>query len=81
MIVSENLLEKQHALIVKQTEAILTMDSEIQRLCESVARIAKERDELNVKLRDARNELCEKCGLYHNAHEGACNGCKWNEEG
>ena len=24
-----------------------------------------------------RNELCMKCGLYHKAHEGACNWCRW----
>jgi hypothetical protein len=27
----------------------------------------------------ARNELCLKCGLYHNAHNGACDRCRWKE--
>ena len=27
----------------------------------------------------ARNELCLKCGLYHDAHNGACDGCRWKE--
>ena len=27
--------------------------------------------------RDARNELCLKCGKYHEAHNGACDGCRW----
>ena len=27
--------------------------------------------------RDCRNELCERCGRYKNAHEGACDPCKW----
>lgn len=27
---------------------------------------------------DARNELCQKCGKYTEAHNGACDGCKWN---
>ncbi|MPN49483.1 hypothetical protein SDC9_197104 [bioreactor metagenome] len=26
---------------------------------------------------DARNELCLKCGRYHEAHKGACDGCRW----
>ena len=26
-----------------------------------------------------RNELCQRCGKYKNAHEGACGGCKWRE--
>jgi len=29
--------------------------------------------------RDARNELCDKCGRYHEAHKGACDGCRWKE--
>ena len=29
--------------------------------------------------RDARNELCQKCGTYKWAHKGACDGCKWKE--
>lgn len=23
------------------------------------------------------NELCQYCGKYKKAHEGACDGCKW----
>lgn len=29
--------------------------------------------------RNARNELCLKCGRYHEAHKGACDGCRWKE--
>ena len=25
------------------------------------------------------NELCQYCGKYKQAHEGACNGCRWRE--
>lgn len=25
------------------------------------------------------NELCQHCGKYKHAHEGACDGCKWRE--
>ena len=31
-------------------------------------------------LRDARNELCRKCGEYREAYLGACEGCRWNIE-
>ena len=27
-----------------------------------------------------RNELCQRCGRYKAAHEGACDGCRWKEE-
>lgn len=26
-----------------------------------------------------RNELCQHCGKYKRAHEGACNGCRWKQ--
>ena len=39
------------------------------------ARIA----ELEAQLANARNELCQRCGRYHEAHKGACDGCKWKE--
>lgn len=26
-----------------------------------------------------KNELCQYCGKYKQAHEGACDGCKWRE--
>lgn len=25
------------------------------------------------------NELCQYCGKYKHAHEGACYGCRWRE--
>ena len=25
------------------------------------------------------NELCQYCGKYKQAHEGACDGCKWRD--
>ena len=28
-------------------------------------------------LKDCRNELCLRCGSYRNAHNGACDGCRW----
>lgn len=26
------------------------------------------------------NELCQYCGKYKHAHEGACDGCRWGEK-
>ena len=31
------------------------------------------------RAQDARNELCIKCGRYHEAHNGACDGCRWKK--
>lgn len=35
--------------------------------------------EQNAQFSDVRNELCLKCGRYHEAHRGACDGCRWKE--
>lgn len=32
------------------------------------------------RAQDARNELCQKCGRYREAHKGACDGCRWKEK-
>ena len=31
------------------------------------------------ELKDCVNELCLRCGSYHEAHEGACDGCRWKQ--
>ena len=51
----------------------------------ALASACKERDEVKKQLHEAkselnsmRNELCFKCGKYREAHNGACDGCRWN---
>lgn len=34
---------------------------------------------LKDELHAMKNELCQHCGKYKQAHEGACDGCKWRE--
>lgn len=34
---------------------------------------------LKDELHAMKNELCQYCGKYKQAHEGACDGCKWRE--
>lgn len=38
---------------------------------------------LNVcrELKDCRNELCLRCGNYREAHNGACDGCRYRHGG
>lgn len=64
-------------------------------LAKSVAELAREsveREKTLAKLESevmaglhradaARNELCLKCGRYHDAHNGACDGCRWKGAG
>lgn len=51
-------------------------DFENSQCAKLLARIA----ELEAQLANARNELCLKCGRYHEAHKGACDGCRWKEK-
>ena len=37
-------------------------------------------DELKKELAAMRNELCFKCGNYREAHNGACDGCRWRKD-
>ena len=51
----------------------------IDELRMALASACKERDELKKQLHEAKNELCFKCGNYREAHNGACDGCRWKE--
>ena len=52
----------------------------IDRLRMALAATCKERDELKKELAAMRNELCCKSGNYREAHNGACDGCRWKKE-
>ena len=59
----------------------------IDELRMSLASACKERDEVRKELHEAkselnamRNELCYLCGKYREAHNGACNGCRWEND-
>ena len=47
--------------------------TEIEKLRKQMEQTQAERDAM-------RNELCCKCGKYREAHNGACNGCRWKEK-
>lgn len=34
---------------------------------------------LKEELHTIKNELCQYCGKHKQAHEGACDGCKWRD--
>ena len=51
----------------------------IDELRMALASACKERDELKKQLHEAKNELCCKCGNYREAHNGACDGCRWEK--
>ncbi len=62
-------------------DAIARRDKQIEDMNQGVAQLAKDVavKEEQSELRDMKNELCQYCGKYKQAHEGACDGCKWRE--
>ena len=34
---------------------------------------------LKEELHTMKNELCQYCGKYKHAHDGACDGCRWRD--
>ena len=62
-------------------DAIARRDKQIEDMNKGMAQLAKavavkeEQSELHAM----KNELCQYCGKYKKAHEGACDGCKWRE--
>ena len=46
--------------------------AEIEKLRKQMEQTQAERDVL-------RNELCYLCGKYREAHNGACDGCRWEK--
>jgi chromosome segregation ATPase len=62
-------------------DAIARRDKQIEDMKRGMAQLAKavavkeEQSELHAM----KNELCQHCGKYKQAHEGACDGCRWRE--
>ena len=52
----------------------------IDRIRMALASACKERDEARKERHEAKNGLCCKCGNCREAHNGACDGCRWNKE-
>ena len=63
-------------------DAIARRDKQIEDMKQGMAQLAKavavkeEQSELHAM----KNELCQYCGKYKQAHEGACDGCRWREK-
>lgn len=61
--------------------AIARRDKQIEDMTQSMAQLAKAVavKEEQSKLHAMKNELCQYCGKYKQAHDGACDGCKWRD--
>ena len=73
-------------LAAEKTSKVLRLKDELQGEKNTAEQYAAINDTLydsNMKLGADRkaliNELCQYCGKYKQAHEGACDGCRWRE--
>ena len=64
---------------VELQEQLATALEEAKRQHYLAFEMAGKADEYMRRAQDARNELCLKCGRYHEAHNGSCDGCRWKE--
>lgn len=71
-------------MAVSKTNKVLRLKEELQGAKNTAEQHAAINETLfgsNMKLAADRkaliNELCQYCGKYKHAHEGACDGCKW----
>lgn len=75
-------------MAVSKTNKVLRLEEELQgakNTAEQYAAINETLFDSNMKLgadrKDLINELCQYCGKYKYAHEGACagDGCRWRD--
>ena len=62
-------------------DTVLRREAQIEKMSEGMAQFAKAVavEEEQSKLHAMKNELCQYCGKYKQAHEGACDGCRWRD--
>ena len=62
-------------------DTVLRRDAQIEKMSDGLAQFAKAVavEEEQSELHAMKNELCQYCGKYKHAHEGACDGCRWRE--
>ena len=62
-------------------DTVLRRDAQIADMSDGLAQFSKavaEKEEQS-ELHAMKNEPCQLCGKYKNAHEGACDGCRWKQ--
>lgn len=82
----EEIAKLQGDLIQRNAELLEVRESlqGAKSTAEQYAAINETLFDSNMKLgadrKDLINELCQYCGKYKQAHEGACDGCRWREK-
>ena len=65
--------------IIGLRDELKTAYNSISQLDASNSRLMAANEKLAADRKALINELCQYCGKYKQAHEGACDGCRWRE--
>lgn len=65
---------------LKQYEDIELTPGDEEELIKMAASKTNKVLQLKEEMHAMKNELCQYCGKYKQAHEGACDGCRWREK-
>lgn len=65
--------------LIDLRDELKTAYNSISQLDASNSRLMAANEKLAADRKALINELCQYCGKYKQAHEGACDGCKWRD--
>ncbi len=72
-------IEKMSAELADARNEIKIFYNGYDQLDASNSRLMAANEKLAADRKALVNELCQYCGKYKQAHEGACDGCKWRD--
>lgn len=73
-------LIQRNAELLKTREDLKEHYDSISQLDGANSSLMAANDKLVADRKALINELCQYCGKYKQAHEGACDGCRWKEK-
>lgn len=74
-----DLIEKMSAELADAKQQLTEETCRVDDYEKALGKQFKSLTALKNKYVAVRNELCQYCGKYKKAHEGACDGCRWRE--
>ena len=72
-------LIQRNAKLLKTREELKEHYDSLSQLDGANSRLMAANEKLAADRKALINELCQYCGKYKQAHEGACDGCKWRD--
>lgn len=75
----QGVLIMSNAELLKAREELKEHYDTVSQLDGANSSLMAANEKLAADRKDLINELCKYCGKYKQAHEGACDGCKWRD--